>query len=73
MANHGPATENEEVVPSDPKSRIRLKQCIAPFVFGGIFNREEGFPLVADFLFKFDDGRTLDDTCRRKGLTQSPA
>jgi hydroxypyruvate isomerase len=65
MADHDSSTTHEEeIVPSDPKSRIHLKQCIAPFVFGGMFNREEGFPIVADFLFKFDGGRTLDDTCR---------
>lgn len=65
MAEHGSTVhEHEEIVYSDAKSRIRLKQCVAPFVFGGLFNKEEGFPLVHDFKFKFDGGRTLDDTCR---------
>ncbi len=45
-------------------STNRLKQCVAPFVFGGIPNHEEGFQILGDFRFKFDAGRTFEDTCR---------
>jgi hydroxypyruvate isomerase len=45
-------------------STTRLKQCVAPFVFGGMPNHEEGFQIVGDFHFRFDGGRTFEDTCR---------
>jgi hydroxypyruvate isomerase len=45
-------------------SSTRLKQCVAPFVFGGIPNHEEGFLITGDFHLKFTEGRTFEDTCR---------
>ncbi len=45
-------------------STSRLKQCVAPFVFGGIPNHEEGFLITGDFYLKFTEGRTFEDTCR---------
>ena len=45
-------------------STTRLKQCVAPFVFGGIPNHEEGFLITGDFHLKFTEGRTFEDTCR---------
>jgi hydroxypyruvate isomerase len=45
-------------------STTRLKQSVAPFVFGGIPNHEEGFLITGDFHLKFTEGRTFEDTCR---------
>jgi hydroxypyruvate isomerase len=45
-------------------STTHLKQCVAPFVFGGIPNHEEGFLITGDFHLKFTDGRSFEDTCR---------
>jgi hypothetical protein len=43
---------------------VRLRQCVAPFVFGGVPNHEEGFLITGDFYLKFTEGRTFEDTCR---------
>jgi hydroxypyruvate isomerase len=43
----------------------RLKQCVAPFCFGGVPNHVgEGLLITGDFYLKFNDGRTFEDTCR---------
>jgi hydroxypyruvate isomerase len=42
-----------------------LKQCVAPFCFGGVPNHVgEGLLITGDFSLKFTEGRTFDDTCR---------
>jgi hydroxypyruvate isomerase len=42
-----------------------LRQCVAPFVFGGVPNHVgEGLLITGDFYLKFNDGRTFEDTCR---------
>jgi hydroxypyruvate isomerase len=50
---------------ADPGSpSTSLKQCVAPFVFGGIPNHEKGFPIIDGFYLEFTEGRTFEDTCR---------
>ena len=45
-------------------STPRLKQCIAPFVFGCNFSHTEGIPIAPGFFITFRGGLILDDTCR---------
>jgi hydroxypyruvate isomerase len=45
-------------------SSPRLKQCIAPFVFGCSFSHTEGIPIAPGFFITFRGGLSLDDTCR---------
>jgi hydroxypyruvate isomerase len=42
-----------------------LKQCVAPFCFGGIPNHDgEGLLITGDFFLKFNEGRSFEDTVR---------
>lgn len=43
----------------------RLKQCVAPFCFGGTPNHAgEGLLITGDFSLKFSEGRSFEDTVR---------
>jgi hydroxypyruvate isomerase len=43
----------------------QLKQCVAPFCFGGVPNHAgEGLLITGDFSLKFNEGRSFEDTVR---------
>jgi hydroxypyruvate isomerase len=48
----------------EQSSSPRLKQSIAPFVFGVTFSHTEGIPIAPGFFIQFRGGLSLDDTCR---------